>query len=117
MWAQKWTSVYNITAPYPQETLPDVTEILVAKGYDPIKMFRVAEDFFTSLGLPKMSEEFWNYSLLMKPTDREVVCHPSAWDLSDSDTNDYRIRMCTKVLYYHSLFFIDINYRGDHFSR
>lgn len=44
-------------------------------------MFRVAEEFFTSLGLSPMPPEFWAESMLEKPADgREVVCHASAWD-------------------------------------
>lgn len=44
-------------------------------------MFRVSEEFFTSLGLSPMPPEFWAESMLEKPTDgREVVCHASAWD-------------------------------------
>lgn len=44
-------------------------------------MFRVAEEFFTSLGLIEMPPEFWDKSMLEKPADgREVVCHASAWD-------------------------------------
>lgn len=43
-------------------------------------MFRVAEEFFTSLGLIKMPQEFWDKSMLEKPENREVVCHASAWD-------------------------------------
>lgn len=43
-------------------------------------MFRVSEEFFTSLGLEKMPDEFWDGSMLEKPDDREVVCHASAWD-------------------------------------
>lgn len=43
-------------------------------------MFEVAEDFFTSIGLMEMPEEFWSGSMLIKPEDRDVVCHASAWD-------------------------------------
>lgn len=44
-------------------------------------MFRVSEEFFASLGLLEMPPEFWEGSMLEKPTDgREVVCHASAWD-------------------------------------
>lgn len=43
-------------------------------------MFEVAEEFFTSIGLMEMPEEFWTGSMLTKPDDREVVCHASAWD-------------------------------------
>ena len=41
----------------------------------------LAEDFFTSLGLIGMPQNFWDNSMLERPDDgREVVCHASAWD-------------------------------------
>lgn len=44
-------------------------------------MFEESDRFFTSLGLIPMPQEFWNKSMIEKPTDgREVVCHASAWD-------------------------------------
>jgi peptidyl-dipeptidase A len=43
-------------------------------------MFRVAEEFFKSLGLTPMPEAFWEKSMIVKPDGREVVCHASAWD-------------------------------------
>lgn len=50
------------------------------QGYNATHMFRVAEEFFTSLNLEEMPEEFWSGSMLEKPEGREVVCHASAWD-------------------------------------
>ena len=59
-------------------------------------MFEEAEDFFMSMGLPPMTEAFWNGSLLERPKDgREVVCHASAWDFQNR--KDFRIKMCTEV--------------------
>lgn len=44
-------------------------------------MFQESDTFFTSLGLLPMPKEFWDKSMLEKPTDgRQVVCHASAWD-------------------------------------
>lgn len=51
-----------------------------SQGYNATHMFRVAEDFFESLNLDRMPNEFWEGSMLVKPADREVVCHASAWD-------------------------------------
>ncbi|KAL1430138.1 hypothetical protein MTO96_002397 [Rhipicephalus appendiculatus] len=65
------------------------------KNMTVVDMFRLAEEFFTSLGLPPMPESFWKNSLLVKPDDREVVCHPSAWDFCG--TGDVRIKQCTQV--------------------
>ncbi len=42
-----------------------------------------------------MPETFWNRSLLVRPRDREVVCHASAWDIDNRD--DIRIKMCARV--------------------
>lgn len=52
-------------------------------------MFEEANNFFISLGLLPVPPDFWNKSMLEKPTDgREVVCHASAWDFFTG--NDFR---------------------------
>ena len=38
---------------------------------------------------------FWERSLFIKPRDREVVCHASAWDVDNDD--DLRIKMCIEI--------------------
>ena len=46
-------------------------------------MFKKAEEFFTSIGWPKLPGGFWRKSMLEKPKDgRSVVCHASAWDFA-----------------------------------
>ncbi|MBI4889974.1 MAG: M2 family metallopeptidase, partial [Acidobacteria bacterium] len=35
---------------------------------------------------------FWDRSLFVRPRDRDVVCHASAWDVDNTD--DLRIKMC-----------------------
>ncbi len=51
-----------------------------------------AEDFYVSLGMPKLPASFWEKSQFLKPRDREVVCHASAWDMDLE--GDVRIKMC-----------------------
>jgi hypothetical protein len=51
-------------------------------------MFRLAEEFFTSLNLSAMPQSFWERSILQKPDDREIICHASAWDFHDGQ--DFR---------------------------
>lgn len=99
MWAQTWSNVYGLMIPFPDKPNLDVTHKMVEQGYDAKRMFRVAEEFFTSLGLMGMPEEFWNKSMLVKPTDREVVCHASAWDFYNKE--DFRIKQCTSVTMEH----------------
>ncbi|MGS2719592.1 M2 family metallopeptidase [Paraglaciecola aestuariivivens] len=93
MWAQSWGNVYQDVAPPSTVPATDVTERLAVKQYSEIEMVRTAEDFFTSLGFEPLPDTFWTRSLFVKPQDRDVQCHASAWDLSVSD---YRIKMCIK---------------------
>ncbi|KAF7480676.1 angiotensin-converting enzyme [Marmota monax] len=96
MWAQSWENIYDVVVPFPDKPSLDVTNTMVQKGWNATHMFRVAEQFFTSLGLSPMPPEFWAESMLEKPSDgREVVCHASAWDFYNR--KDFRIKQCTRV--------------------
>ena len=68
---------------------------LLTQGYTPKKMFQLAEEFFTSLGLLPNPPEFWSGSVIEKPNDKEMVCHASAWDFCNG--KDVRIKQCTFV--------------------
>lgn len=57
-----------------------------------VKMTKIAEDFYVSLGMPKLPESFWQKSMLTRPRDRDVVCHASAWDMNMQ--GDVRIKQC-----------------------
>ncbi|KAM8890453.1 LOW QUALITY PROTEIN: angiotensin-converting enzyme [Synchiropus picturatus] len=95
MWAQTWNNIYGLMIPFPEHPNLDVTDKMVKKGYNATHMFRVSEEFFTSLGLDMMPQEFWDESMLEKPEGREVVCHASAWDFYNR--KDFRIKQCTTV--------------------
>ena len=110
MWAQEWGNIYPLVEPFPSEQgqQVDISANLQSQNYDAKKMFKSAESFYTSMGLKELPESFWEKSMLVKPRDREVVCHPSAWDM-DPAVNDVRIKMCTDpteedlVTIYHEL--------------
>ena len=94
IWAQEWGNVYDLVAP---KNLAgpgyDLTKILESrKEINAVEMVRIGERFFTSLGFDPLPQTFWERSLFVKPRDREVVCHASAWDIDDED--DLRIKMC-----------------------
>ena len=96
MWAQEWGNIYDIVAPKGAGDIGyDLTDLLVKKGYDPIKMFKAGENFYSSLGFAPLPASFWDRSQITRPRDREVICHASAWDVDNKD--DLRIKMCTKV--------------------
>ena len=56
------------------------------------QMATLAEDFYVSLGMPKLPASFWTNTQFIQPRDREVVCHASAWDMNYQ--GDVRIKMC-----------------------
>lgn len=92
IWAQDWTNVYPLVAPQDTDPGYNLTKILVARNTKPLEMVRNGESFFKSLGFAPLPDTFWTRSLFVKPRDREVVCHASAWDLDNVD--DLRIKMC-----------------------
>ncbi|SFP38213.1 M2 family metallopeptidase [Sphingomonas rubra] len=96
MWAQEWGNIYDVVAPKGAGDLGyDVGDLLVAKQYDPTRMVKQGESFYSSLGFQPLPNTFWQRSQIVKPADREVICHASAWDIDNQD--DIRIKMCTKV--------------------
>jgi peptidyl-dipeptidase A len=95
MWAQSWEGIYPVLAPPGDHDHFDLTQALVHRGTTPEQMVRYAERFFVSLGLDPLPASFWERSMLVRPRDREVVCHASAWDLDFAD--DIRIKMCIEI--------------------
>lgn len=95
MWAQTWANIADFTTPYQGKKLPDVSDAMVEQGYDAVRIFRTAEDFFKSVNLSSMPESFWEKSILEKQKDKEMVCHASAWDFYDG--KDFRIKQCTRI--------------------
>jgi len=93
MWSQTWGGVYDLVKPpEPQGKKIDVTAALRAKNIGPVDMVKMGERFFTSLGFPVLPQTFWERSMLVKPKDRDVVCHASAWDIDFE--SDLRLKMC-----------------------
>jgi peptidyl-dipeptidase A len=95
LWQQNWSNIYPLVAPPGDAQGSSLTESLKAKKVDPLEMVRIGERFFTSLGFQPLPKTFWERSLFVKPRDREVVCHASAWDVDSVD--DLRIKMCIDV--------------------
>ena len=95
VWAQSWENVYPLVRPPHADPGYDLTRILKARKLDAIEMVRYGERFFTSLGFEPLPATFWQRSLFVKPRDREVVCHASAWNVDNVE--DLRIKMCIDV--------------------
>jgi peptidyl-dipeptidase A len=95
MWAQSWENIYPLVAPEGADPGFDLTEILKRRKTDERQMVKYGEQFFTSLGFKPLPKTFWERSQFVKPRDREVVCHASAWDIDNVD--DLRIKMCIDI--------------------
>jgi peptidyl-dipeptidase A len=107
MWAQQWDAAWDMLEPYPGVSPLDVNSALVAQKYDPVRMTKSAEEFYTSIGFPALPQTFWERSMLEQPRDRKVQCHASAWHMDGKD--DVRIKQCIRPTYeelrtiYHEL--------------
>ena len=94
-WAQEWGNIFPLVAPRSRSRPYDVTDLLKARNVDAIGMVKYGEGFFTSLGFAPLPKTFWERSLFVKPRDRDVVCHASAWDIDNFD--DLRLKMCIQI--------------------
>ena len=95
MWAQTWENTYPLLAPPNADPGFDLTQILKSRNTDALGMVRYGEHFFTSLGFRPLPQTFWERSMFVKPRDRDVVCHASAWDVDFEQ--DLRVKMCIDV--------------------
>jgi len=92
IWAQDWTNIYPLIAPANADPGFSLTDILKKRRAPPVEMVRTGERFYTSLGFAPLPKTFWERSLFVRPKDRDVVCHASAWDIDLAE--DLRIKMC-----------------------
>jgi peptidyl-dipeptidase A len=92
IWAQDWSNLERLVAPPGADTGFSLTEILKRRQIGALDMVRTGERFYTSLDFAALPKTFWERSLFVRPRDRDVVCHASAWDI-DMEA-DVRIKMC-----------------------
>jgi len=95
VWSQDWTNIYKLVAPANADPGYDLTEILKSRKTDALGMVHYGENFFQSLGFAPLPRTFWERSLFVKPRDRDVVCHASAWDIDFVE--DLRLKMCIDI--------------------
>jgi peptidyl-dipeptidase A len=93
MWGQDWSNIADVVVPSSASgSGVDLTAILKARNVQPLDMVRTGERFYVSLGFDSLPGTFWERSLFVRPKDRDVVCHASAWYVDDP--TDLRIKMC-----------------------
>ena len=95
LWAQDWSNIYPLVAPPNADPGYDITALLKKNNTDWKQMVKYGEGFFESLGFAPLPQTFWERSLFLKPADRDVVCHASAWDVDYAQ--DLRLKMCIQI--------------------
>ncbi|XP_024945394.1 angiotensin-converting enzyme [Cephus cinctus] len=94
MWSQNWESLVDLLMPN-GNIFGNVNEALIRKNYTVRDMVERAEDFYTSLGLPPMSREFWERSIFEKDNRTKLNCHATAANMYKND--DFRVLACLQV--------------------
>lgn len=92
MWAQQWGNIYDKVKPDNAKQSYDLTALIKKSGMSELDMVKTGEKFFSSLGFDPLPTTFYERSQFVRPRDRDVVCHASAWNLDSKD--DLRIKMC-----------------------
>jgi peptidyl-dipeptidase A len=95
MWAQEWGNIYPLVAPVNSDKGFDLTQLLKDHKTDELGMVHYGINFFSSLGFAAPQQTFWERSLFLKPRDRDVVCHASAWDIDFKE--DVRLKLCIEI--------------------
>ncbi|WP_045761577.1 M2 family metallopeptidase, partial [Xanthomonas albilineans] len=123
MWQQDWSNLWDLLQPYRDASNLDITDALErqyqsdlsaalarrngdtsaearfmaqreAQSLSARQMNEHAQDFYTSLAMPKLPDSYWSRSQFIKPLDRDVDCHASAWNMDMA--GDVRAKMCVK---------------------
>lgn len=92
IWAQDWSNIEPLVEPPGAKAGYSLSDILKRRKATATDMVKMGERFYTSIGFEPLPPTFWERSQFVRPRDREVVCHASAWDV-DLET-DVRIKMC-----------------------
>ncbi|XP_026471680.1 angiotensin-converting enzyme-like [Ctenocephalides felis] len=87
MWSQNWEYLQDILI----ENTVDLDKAIRDNKWTVLDMVNRAEDFYISLGLEKMTENFWKYSVFQKQNNW-TKCHGTAANMFEKD--DYRILLC-----------------------
>ncbi|CAG0896209.1 unnamed protein product [Cyprideis torosa] len=96
MWAESWSEKFELLKLFNGENV-NLDEALKKKYSSVVQFFTEADKFYQDIGLEPLPREFYERSMFVKPPERDVECHASAWDLGGSDV---RVLMCAKLKFY-----------------
>ncbi|XP_065318971.1 angiotensin-converting enzyme-like [Gordionus sp. m RMFG-2023] len=108
-WGQNWESISSKIFPITSNPFKEIiNNVLKTQNLSLKNLVNLSEKYFKSLAFPKLSQEFWDNSIIIKPSNNNLTtCYPSAWNMFKGD--DFRIMFCQKTNYaswmnlYHEL--------------
>ncbi|KAK9884062.1 hypothetical protein WA026_004998 [Henosepilachna vigintioctopunctata] len=89
MWGQDWSSLMNILNV--DNIKDELNDKIKSRNATMEQMVLEAEDFYVSMGFPKMTEKFWKYSVFEKKGN-VTFCHGTAANLFSD--GDFRMHVC-----------------------
>lgn len=95
MWAQTWKPLNKKIRPFPEEPSFDVTDDMKKQGYTVDKMVKMANNFFTSLGMIPATEEFYKNSIFTNEDGKGGDCMAVSWEMCSK--TDFRMKICAEV--------------------
>ncbi|XP_026316262.1 angiotensin-converting enzyme-like [Hyposmocoma kahamanoa] len=91
LWSQNWEPLADLIT----EKTIDLEASINELKWTVIKMIKMAEDFYRSLGLPDLPDSFWEKSVFSRRTYESARCHGMAADMYKQD--DYRLLYCSET--------------------
>lgn len=85
MWGQDWSPLIKLFVPHDQQV--DLDGKMKKKSWNIPDMVREAEDFYVSLGFPKLPDKFWEMSIFVE-NENTSMCHGTAANMFVE--SDYR---------------------------
>ncbi|XP_043467418.1 angiotensin-converting enzyme-like isoform X3 [Leptopilina heterotoma] len=92
LWSQNWSPL--LTRLLENGQLFNISNQMSRRNYTVHEMVKKAEDYYLSLGFPKLSETFWKKSIFER-NNKSMDCHPTAANMYTN--NDFRMLACLQV--------------------
>lgn len=67
MWGQTWRNIWDLVKPPEFRELASPRRRSFFSGLNVTDMVRSAEDYYASMGLPRMTASFWRNSQFIRP--------------------------------------------------
>nr|XP_026483627.1 angiotensin-converting enzyme-like [Vanessa tameamea] len=91
LWSQNWEPILDMILPNDI----NLDERMKSLNWTVKDMVKRAEDFYISIGLPPMTDIFWQKSVFSKDNHSLARCHGTAADMFKND--DFRLLYCSRI--------------------